>query len=121
MVFVRTVAWEIQRLAHGVPGAYVALEHIVLHCEAQAYPLNKGAGHYFDLITALGLSGTEISTLYADKCNKQLSRFLLLLVAIERGIYPVSKALEMARDQFSEVNISNGIWRELEELILGKA
>ncbi len=110
---------EIPRLAEGVPGAYEALCAVLSGSKSLEYPLNLGAGYYFQLVSHLGWTGKEIAILYADKCQLKLARFLTLLIAIDRGYYPASKAREMGKDQFNQVVIAENVWEELFYLVTG--
>ncbi len=107
----------ILKMADGVGAALEILAKMVNHeSDRQAVTIISSIG-YLMLLDKLEIYGTGIYILFKDKCHGDLGRLLMLLRAVQQGIYPANKLQELAADQFNQVSISEAVWRELERVI----
>jgi hypothetical protein len=64
-----------------------------------------------------GIYGTDIYVIWNDKCDRDSRKVHVLLRAVQLGILPESKLLEMAKDQTRRVNLTPEEWSDIDKKV----
>lgn len=112
-----TVAEAIHTMAGGNSKAEEVLDYISVE-SPEIDPDMKPAdiGHML-LLDKIGIYGADISTLFDDKCNSNVSKLLLLLRATDLGKYSKSKLQESSSADSYRETTTKDEWRRLEILV----
>jgi hypothetical protein len=60
--------------------------------------------------------GSGIYILYNDKCNRDIKKFIKLLLATSINIITENKLKEMADDQLNKINLTENEWSQIENI-----
>ena len=105
--FTDTMMDAMMKIGEGNPGAMGAIMDIMEKCEA--IDPQSAMGRLSPLLSfdTHGIYGTAVYIIYNDKCGRDARKVLVLLRAVQLGIMPESKLVDMANDQMRSVNLSD--------------
>ena len=105
------------KMSEGNPGAATALMELVT--ETPKIDPQSAFGELSVLLSfdTHGIYGTEIYIIWNDKCDRDARKVNVLLRAVQLGILPESKLVEMAKDQRRQVNLTPEEWEDIDSKV----
>lgn len=105
----------IEKLVEGNPGAVKAIRSV-----SEVYEQIDPDSAFGVLSPLLALDsheiyGSSIYVLYNDKCKNDPRKFILLLRAVQLGLFSERKLQEMAADQMYEINLTEEEWEKIDK------
>ena len=108
------------KMSDGNPGAITTMVDVLEQYEAiDPQSAFGGFGALMDFDTH-GIYGSDIYVLYNDKCNRNVRDLVVLLRAVQLGMFPESRLQELAGDQMYEVNLSEDERKELDNRVCAR-
>lgn len=105
------------KMASGNPGAIAAMMDILQkHDSIDPQALMGGLGAILILDT-WGIYGSDIYVLWSDKCGKDARKMLMIMRAVQLGLFPERKLKEMAADQSRRINLTGEEWADLDKKV----
>jgi len=102
-------------LSDGNPGAAQALMTVSSeYSDIDPEAAFKGLTPFLALDT-YEIYGTDIYVIYNDKCQRNSTKFALLLRAAQLGIFSVTQLKKLSKDQMYEFNIEEAEWLRIKE------
>ena len=100
----------VAKMSDGNPGAMTAIAALLK--ESKEIDPQSAMGGLAPLLSLdlLGIYGTDIYILWADKCRNDTRRFCMLLRAHQLGMLQSHDIQEMAADQMRQVNLTAEEW-----------
>lgn len=108
------------KMSEGNPGACVALAELA-NASTKIDPQSAFGG--FSPAIAFdshGIYGSSIYIIWSDKCGRDARKTLMLLRAVQLGLFPKSKLQEMAADQARKINLTTEEWDSLDSLVCAR-
>ena len=105
----------IEKLVEGNPGA---IEAIITVSEVYEKIDPDSAFGVLSPLFALDsheIYGSNIYILYNDKCKRDPRKFILLLRAVQLGLFSERKLQEMAADQMYKINLTEEEWEKIDK------
>ena len=107
------------KMAEGNLGAIEAMMEIIKqHDDIDPQAMFGGLGTIMILDT-WEIYGTDISVLFSHKCGKDVRKMLMIMRAVQLGLFSEVKLREMAADQTRQVNIPAEEWERLDNEVCG--
>ena len=105
------------KMSDGNPGAVACLTEIINReatIDPQCLLAPFGAMMQLDM---LGIYGSPVYIIWADKCNRDTRKMIMLLRAVQLGLFPRSLIKEMANDQLGEFNLTEEEFEALDDQV----
>ena len=105
------------KMSDGNPGAIAAMMQILeKHDEIDPQAMLGGLGAIMILDT-WEIYGSDIYVLFNDKCERDVRRMLLIMRAVQLGMFPESRLREIAADQSRRINLSEDEWQNIDKKV----
>lgn len=112
-----TTVSALVKMADGNPSAISAMMAILeKHQSIDPQAALGGIGTIM-MLDEYGIYGSSIYVLYSDKCDRDVRKMLMLMRAVQLGIFSKTKLQEMAADQRRQVNLTDAEWQTLDDKV----
>ena len=98
------------KLSDGNPGAVQILVLIMKNVRKVNFDPNLGDIKALLFLDNQEIYGTDIYILYNDKCDRDMKKFISLLVATQLNNFDRLKLKDLSKDQMGRLNVSKEEW-----------
>jgi hypothetical protein len=105
------------KMVEGNPGALSALMDVMEKAERIDPQSAFGALGVILSLDTHQIYGSSIYVLWSDKCNRDCRRMLMLLRAVQLGLFPESQLQTMAADQARKINLTEEEFEALDKQV----
>lgn len=102
------------KMAEGNPGAIMAMMGIIKEHDAIDPQAALGALGALLMLDDMGIYGWHIAVLFSDTAGKSVRKFLLLMRAVQLGIFSHSKFKAMSEDSSRQNTLSPEEWADID-------
>lgn len=110
----------IKKMSDGNPGAIgVVMQIINKGAEIDPQDFMGGMGAVLMLDTC-EVYGTDIYVLFNDKCDSDIRKTIMIIRAVQLGLFDRIKFKNMCADQMREINLTSDEWKDLDHSVCKK-
>lgn len=115
-----TVQDIVLKMSSGNPGAITVLCDLANKgAEIDPQDFMDGLGSILMLDTC-EIYGTDIYVLFNDKCGRDLRKTIMILRAVQLGLFDTIKLKNMCSDQMRKINLTDDEWKSLDDSVCDK-